>query len=108
MDLCDICRVVYMWSGGLIDSLLAFSVYICHFGRQGDACWRGGKLSAAASRTRRLGPQLSLGVWRDSTLKIYVIRIVHKLLLELIYVHYTTRKPAVILMTMIMCIRMDL
>ena len=77
-----------MWSGGLIDPLLAFSVYICHFGR-------------------RLGPQLSLGVWRDM-LKRYVIRIVHKLLLELIYVHYTTRKPAVILITMIMCIRMDL
>ena len=31
--------------------------------------------------------------------KIYVIRIVHKLPLELIYVHYTTRKPAVILIT---------
>ena len=72
--------------------------------RAGEA----GSVSAAASRTRRLGPQLSLGVWRDSTLKIYVIRIVHKLLLELIYVHYTTRKPAVILITMIMCIRMDL
>ena len=39
-----------------------------------------GTVSAAASRTRRLGPQLSLGVWRDNTLKIYVIRIVHKLL----------------------------
>ena len=72
--------------------------------RAGEA----GTVSAAASRMRRLGPQLSLGVWRDSTLKIYVIRIVHKLLLELIYVHYTTRKPAVILITMIMCIRMDL
>ena len=72
--------------------------------RAGEA----GSVSAAASRTRRLGPELSLGVWRDSTLKIYVIRIVHKLLLELIYVHYTTRKPAVILITMIMCIRMDL
>ena len=72
--------------------------------RAGEA----GSVSAAASWTRRLGPQLSLGVWRDSTLKIYVIRIVHKLLLELIYVHYTTRKPAVILITRIMCIRMDL
>ena len=72
--------------------------------RAGEA----GSVSAAASRTRRLGPQLSLGVWRDSTLKIYVIRIVHKLLLELIYLHYTTRKPVVILITMIMCIRMDL
>ena len=49
--------------------------------RAGEA----GTVSAAASRTRRLGPQLSLGVWRDSTLKIYVLRIVHKLLLELIY-----------------------
>ena len=72
--------------------------------RAGEA----GTVGAAGSRTRRLGPQLCLGVWRDSTLKIYVIRIVHKLLLELIYVHYTTRKPAVILITMIMCIRMDL
>ena len=72
--------------------------------RAGEA----GSVSAAASRSRRLGPQLSLGVWRENTLKIYVIRIVHKLLLELIYVHYTTRKPAVILITMIMCIRMDL
>ena len=26
-------------------------------------------MSAAASRSRRLGPQLSLGVWRESTLK---------------------------------------
>ena len=57
--------------------------------RAGEA----GTVSAATSRTRRLGPQLSLGVWRDSTLKIYVLRIVHKLLLELIYLHYTTRKP---------------
>ena len=72
--------------------------------RAGEA----GSVSAATSRTRRLGPQSSLGVWRDSTLKIHVIQIVHKLLLELIYVHYTTRKPAVILITMIMCIRMDL
>ena len=33
--------------------------------RAGEA----GSVSAAASRSRRLGPQLSLGVWRDSTLK---------------------------------------
>ena len=72
--------------------------------RAGEA----GSVSAAASRTRRLGPQLSLGVWRDSTLKIYVIRIVHKLPLELIYMHYTTRKPVVKLITMILCVRMDL
>ena len=52
--------------------------------------------------------ELSLGVWRDSTLKIYVIRIVHKLLLELIYLHYTTRKPVGRLITMLICIRMDL
>ena len=44
--------------------------------RAGEA----GTVGAAASRTRRLGLQLSLGVWRESTLKTYVIRIVHKLL----------------------------
>ena len=33
--------------------------------RDGEA----GSVSAAASRSRRLGPQLSLGVWRESTLK---------------------------------------
>ena len=72
--------------------------------RAGEA----GTVGAAISRTRRLGPQLSLGVWRDSTLKIYMIQIVHKLLLELIYLHYTTRKPVGILITMLICIRMDL
>ena len=72
--------------------------------RAGEA----GTVSAAASRTRRLGLELSLGVWRDNTLKKYVIRIVHKLPLELIYLHYTTRKPVGILITMLMCIRMDL
>ena len=40
-------------------------------------------MCAAISRTRCLGPQLSLGVWRDSTLLIYGIRIVHKLLIEI-------------------------
>ena len=33
--------------------------------RDGEA----GTVGAAASRTRRLGPQLSLGVWRESMLK---------------------------------------
>ena len=33
--------------------------------RDGEA----GTVCAAASRTRRLGPQLSLGVWRESMLK---------------------------------------
>ena len=45
--------------------------------RAGEA----GTVCVAISRRRRLGPELSLGVWRDSTLKIYVIRIVHKLLI---------------------------
>ena len=40
------------------------------------------ELCVLPSRGRvSLGPQLSLGVWRDSTLKIYVIRIVNKLLI---------------------------
>ena len=30
---------------------------------------KAGTVGAAASRTRRLGPQLSLGVWRESMLK---------------------------------------
>ena len=42
-------------------------------------------MCAAIWRARRFGPQLSLGVWRDSTLKIYVIRIVHSQ--QILYTH---------------------
>ena len=43
--------------------------------RDGDA----GTVCAAASRSHCLGPQFSLGVWRENTENIYGIQIVHKL-----------------------------
>ena len=60
-----------MWSGGLIDSRSAVGVYMCQLGRHSVMERRDGEagtVCAAISRTRRLGPQLSLGFWRDSTL----------------------------------------
>ena len=53
--------VIYMWSGGLIDSLLAFSVYICHFGRHGDACWRGGKCECCRLADASFGASVEFG-----------------------------------------------
>ena len=59
-------------------------------------------LTGCPVESRGLERQFSLGVWREHTHLIYVIRIVHKLPLKLIYVHYTTRNPAIVLIMKIM------
>ena len=65
-------------------------------------------MSAAASRPRGLELQFSWAFGESTRILIYVIRIVHKLPLKLIYVHYTTRNPAIVLITNIMKICMEL
>ena len=66
--MCDICRgYIYSLAGSLIPVRLWVFTYVTWVviaTRAGEA----GTVCAAISRTRRLGPQLSLGVWRDSTL----------------------------------------
>ena len=65
--MCDICRgYIYSLAGSLIPvQLWVFTcvTWVVIATRAGEA----GTVCAAVSRTRRLGPQLSLGVWRDST-----------------------------------------
>ena len=62
-----------MWSGGLIDSLLAFSVYICHFGRHGDACWRGGNCECCRLADASFGASVEFGRFRLGS----ILEIVH-------------------------------
>ena len=83
---CDICRVVYMslWSSGQRELERREVLVLPPRGRVG---WRVSLVWAFGESTRIL---------------IYVIRIVHKLPLKLIYVHYTTRNPAIVLITNIM------
>ena len=59
---------MYSLAGSLIPVRLWVFTYVAWVviaTRDGEA----GTVGAAASRTRRLGPQLSLGVWRESMLK---------------------------------------
>ena len=53
--------VIYMWSGGLIDSLLAFGVYMCHSGRHSDACWRGGNCECCRLADASFGASVEFG-----------------------------------------------
>ena len=58
---------VYSLAGSLIPVRLwvfTFVTWVVIATRDGEA----GTVGAAASRTHRLGPQLSLGVWRESML----------------------------------------
>ena len=84
--MCDICRVVYMslWSSGQRELERREVLVLPPRGRVG---WSFSLVWAFGESTRIL---------------IYVIRIVHKLPLKLIYVHYTTRNPAIVLITKIM------
>ena len=86
IDICDICRVVYMslWSSGQRELERHEVLVLPPHGRVG---WSFSLVWAFGESTRIL---------------IYVIRIVHKLPLKLIYVHYTTRNPAIVLITKIM------
>ena len=89
---CDICRVVYMslWSSGQRELERREVLVLPPHDRVG---WSFSLVWAFGESTRIL---------------IYVIRIVHKLPLKLIYVHYTTRNPAIVLITKIMYICMEL
>ena len=91
-DICDICRVVYMslWLSGQRELERREVLVLPPHGRVG---WSFSLVWAFGESTRIL---------------IYVIRIVHKLPLKLIYVHYTTRNPALVLITKIMYICTEL
>ena len=81
LHICDICRIVYM------------------------SLWSSGQRELERREVLVLPPRGRVGWSRfgESTrLLIYAIRIVHKLPLKLIYVHYTTRNPAMVLITKIM------
>ena len=64
--------VIYVWSGGLIDSRSVVGVYIYHLGSHSDASWGGGNCVCCRLADASSGPAVELGRLEREHVKRYM------------------------------------